>query len=297
MLSVCIPVYNFDVTQLVFSLEKEMNNLEVEVEIVLIDDASDVVFKKINQQVFSKHQAVLLAENIDRSKIRNLFLEHTKYSYLLFLDCDGEIISPNFLKNYIEAIRAGSKIICGGRVYGKQKPANLFRLRWNYGIKRESKTMEERLVFPNKSFMTNNFVILKELLQKIKFDEALSQYGHEDTLFGIELKNKGIKIHHINNSVLNIGLEINSDFLAKTDAALTNLVNITKKTSLKKQLQQEVTLLKTLCKIQNFKLKCLLDISFYLLQSPIKYVLCNGYPSVALFSFYKLGKYSNLSSK
>ncbi len=32
--------------------------------------------------------------------------------------------------------------------------------------------------------MTNNFLIQQVLLAKIKFDERLNQYGHEESLFG-----------------------------------------------------------------------------------------------------------------
>ena len=38
-ISVCIPVYNFDVLELVFSLSKEIENQKLNSEIILIDDA------------------------------------------------------------------------------------------------------------------------------------------------------------------------------------------------------------------------------------------------------------------
>ena len=37
MLSICIPIYNFDVTELVNALSNQVNNIEEEVNIILID--------------------------------------------------------------------------------------------------------------------------------------------------------------------------------------------------------------------------------------------------------------------
>ena len=44
-ISVCIPVYNFDIRELVNSLSKEITNAELNAEIILIDDASSKDFK------------------------------------------------------------------------------------------------------------------------------------------------------------------------------------------------------------------------------------------------------------
>ena len=48
-ISVCIPVYNFDVRELVFSLSKEIENQKLNAEIILIDDASTKEFVAINE--------------------------------------------------------------------------------------------------------------------------------------------------------------------------------------------------------------------------------------------------------
>ena len=95
MLSVCIPVYNFNVTSLVEELSKQVRNLEVQVEIIIIDDCSLEAFRQVNEKACSRETYIKLSENIGRSKIRNLFLEHAANEYLLFLDCDSVVISEN----------------------------------------------------------------------------------------------------------------------------------------------------------------------------------------------------------
>ena len=58
---------------------------------------------------------------------------------------------------------------------------------------------------------------------QIKLDETLKGYGHEDTLFGLELKKKNISIKHITNPLCHIGLENFEDYLAKTEEGIKNL--------------------------------------------------------------------------
>ena len=50
MLSILIPIYNFDITQLVKDLHEQAKSLEKSFEIILIDDASDETYTKINKQ-------------------------------------------------------------------------------------------------------------------------------------------------------------------------------------------------------------------------------------------------------
>ena len=88
MISICIPVYNFNITSLVNELSNQVNSLNIPCEIIVIDDCSEN-FKRINKIECEKHTYIELSENIGRARIRNLFLKYAKYEYLLFLDCDS----------------------------------------------------------------------------------------------------------------------------------------------------------------------------------------------------------------
>ncbi len=97
-ISVCIPVYNFDVRELVFYLSKEIENQKLNAEIILIDDASNKDFVTINKSLKSTvNQFIFLEKNIGRSSIRNLFLKYASGDFLFFLYCDDKIISENFM--------------------------------------------------------------------------------------------------------------------------------------------------------------------------------------------------------
>jgi hypothetical protein len=72
MISICIPVYNFNITSLISELSNQIDLLNTECEIIVIDDCSDK-FKRINQIACAKHTYIELSENIGRARIRNLF--------------------------------------------------------------------------------------------------------------------------------------------------------------------------------------------------------------------------------
>lgn len=289
MISICIPIYNFNVTCLVNELSSQINNLNTIAEIILIDDCSKEKYKLENHAVCKKHTYIELKENIGRSKIRNLFLNYAQYDYLLFLDCDSLIINKDFINNYIEAIKSGfTTVICGGRIYDPTKPSKQQILRWKYGINKESQNATIRRKNPFKSFMTNNFLVNKSIFEEIKFDERITKYGHEDTLFGYQLKLKNIHIQHIENPILNGDIEDNKLYLTKTEIGLQNLVGILEYTDFDKKLIDDIKILKFYHGINGFGI--FLIKTLFLISKPlIKLLLIKGFANLSIFDFYKLG--------
>lgn len=230
MLSILIPIYNFDVTNFVADLSQQAKSCGIDYEILCYDDGSTEEFKIKNRSLNSIPKVVYteLPQNVGRSKIRNLLAENSKYDYLLFLDCDSKTNTKQFIKNYINKAKP-NLVVYGGRNYSKEKPIDKeFHFRWWYGVNRETISSIERAKQPYDSFMTNNFFIPKSIFQSIKFDETLEGYGHEDTLFGIELKKQNIPILHIENPLCHIGLETLQEFLTKTKQGLQNLHQLIK---------------------------------------------------------------------
>ena len=209
---------------------------------------------------------------------------------MLFLDCDSTITSKFFISNYITFIQENnSKIVCGGRIYDKFPPDRNKILRWKYGIKKGSKPLNIRILSPNKSFMTNNFLIHRDVLNEVKFDERIVEYGHEDTLFGFELKKRGVEIKHIENPVLNGDIENNVEYLTKTEAGIINLIYILKYLNNDEDFINEVTILKFHNKIISSKFYRLIYLCFILCKPLIKFLLSFGIVDLRLFDFYKLG--------
>ncbi len=289
MISICIPIYNFDVRLLVNTLANQIEKVGVPCELVLIDDYSSEDFRKINQEVCEQHTYILLTENIGRSRIRNLFLHHALYDYLLFLDCDSIVENPDFLANYFKSINQENLLVCGGRVYPQDCPDENHYLRWNFGVKRESQSAEVRRLNPNKSFMTNNFLIHSSLFSEFLFDESLIGYGHEDTLLGFQLKKSGIQITHIENPILNGDIETNKLFMEKTERGVENLCIIAQKIHFEPDFVNDIALLKAYVKLRKYHLQPLFNLLFTLLRPIMKSILITSKVSLKFFDVYKLG--------
>ncbi len=225
MISVCIPVYNCDVRELVEELLSQLKNNKVNGEIIVVDDASNDNYKAVNKKLLDLEYAIYieLEKNIGRSAIRNLFLKYAQFDNLLFLDCDTKILNDNFITNYLNL---REDVICGGRIYSQKPGERKYLLRWKYGINRECKLAKKRALEPYHSFMTNNFVVKISVLQQLQFDERLTGYGHEDSIFGYHLMKNNYLIKHIDNQTIHDFNETSEEFLKKTQQGIENLLFI-----------------------------------------------------------------------
>lgn len=289
MISVCIPVYNTDVRELVNALYEQGKKLKTEIEIIVIDDYSRQETKDINRSFASKINYIENQTNQGRARIRNQFLEFATQPFLLFIDGDSQLISSTFLSDYISELEnKNSDLLCGASIYQTEKPKRKYYLRWKYSINRESKNLVERLRNPSLGFKTNNFIIRKEIFQKIKFNETLLGYGHEDTLFGFELRQNEIAIHHIENPVLNKNLDDNLTFLRKTDEGLKSLLQVIKIIDNNPDFIKNNKLLSVYYKVKkNSILKVMFTFSFVFLPI-VRFFLRKGYFTLRMFDLYKL---------
>ncbi|MCC7332824.1 MAG: glycosyltransferase [Flavobacteriales bacterium] len=286
MLSVLIPIYNFDVTELVTSLQNQATDCKIDFEILCFDDNSSETFKSKNSQIKNINRVVYkeLQQNVGRSKIRNLLAKEAQYEYILFLDCDSKINSKQFIANYIKNCLPNT-VVCGGRNYESSSPLQQEKhFRWWYGTNRETTTAEERTKQPYRSFMTNNFLLPKAVFLTIQLDENLIGYGHEDTLFGLELKNKAIAIKHINNPLCHIGLEDTNEFICKTKEGIKNLLKLIES----KKIDKSVRLFRYYSLIKMMGLENKLYQYFIKNQKIIESQFFKEKPSLKWFDLYKL---------
>jgi hypothetical protein len=287
MLSVLIPVYNFDVVPLVTDLARQCTLCNISFEIICLDDASDELFQVRNAALKKQENVVYnqLTTNIGRSKIRNQLAEKAKFDNLLFLDCDSKTNDSNFIANYIAKID-GESVIYGGRNYDTKSPENSAEnFRWWYGVNRETISSDERKKASYNHFMTNNFCIPKAIYQQIKLDETLKGYGHEDTLFGIELKQKRIPIIHINNPLCHIGLEDFETFIRKTEEGIMNL----NKLMSQHKIDDSIKLIKWYLIFQKMGLKGIILSYYQKNKTDILKKLQKEKANLRWFDFYKLG--------
>jgi len=85
-LSILIPVYNYDVRDLVHKLHDQLIELDTPVEILCYDDASTDESYKVTNREINKLSVVIYKElpaNIGRAAIRNKLANEANYNYYL----------------------------------------------------------------------------------------------------------------------------------------------------------------------------------------------------------------------
>ena len=298
MLSICIPIFNNNISKLTQSLVQQAERLELATEILLLDDGSSPEFKAVNRNLESLggvHYAEL-ETNVGRAAIRNKLAQRARYAYLLFLDADSMLVSKQFLSNYA-AVMGQYDLVCGGTVYAPHPPADDNQLlRYRYGKKREEMPPEER---QKRGFAitANNFMIRKEVLLEVPFREEIRQYGHEDTVLGYDLHRQGIVIWHIDNPVEHTGLETSEIFLQKTELAIKNLWHIGTTLLPNQNFIQNSALLRARKTCDALNITRVLGSLFKLVAASLRVHLTGRNPQIGLFQLYKFGFLCSLPRK
>jgi len=287
-LSILLPIYNFDCRQLVQALYQQCKQTAFPFEILCLDDASLTEFRSFNQALKSEAKEInyqYLEQNVGRSRIRNLLAEQAQFDYLLFMDCDSKVVRADYIQTYLKKLNP-SNLLYGGRVYDNEfVDKQQFALHYKFGKQREESIAKVRNQQAYHSFMTNNFVIPKAIFQQIQFDESLTQYGHEDTLFGFELKMRDIPVLHLDNPLEHIGLERSNVFLLKTNRAIENLAQL--------YLQGKpiaTKLLTTYLKLKKYRLRKIYQFIYQIFQASIQRNLLSSDPALLFFDLYKLNQ-------
>ncbi len=285
-LSVLIPNFDWDVTDLVKNLHQQLTAAKIDFEILIFDDAKESKITAANKNLnalANVSYAVNIAPN-GRAQNRNALANAAKHPLLLFLDGDAGLASnPNFISNYLNAYKPNT-VVCGGTAYGPTPTDARFMLRFVYGKSREEVTPTLRQQNPWGRFSAFNFLIERDLFLQFGFDAEMSQYGHEDTLFGNELKYRCIEIRHISNPAVHLGLDSSDVFLAKSRQAVENLRDLINKGLI----DEDVKLYAWFAKLKKTHMTAIIGSLFVKFRGKWEANLCGPNPSLRLFDLYRL---------
>ena len=85
MLTVCIPIYNYDSIRLISDLNDQADILECPVEIVVINDGSNPEFSNLYHCLVSPNiRYILLPQNIGRAKVSVRVKSVQKFLFVFF---------------------------------------------------------------------------------------------------------------------------------------------------------------------------------------------------------------------
>ena len=289
-LSVLIPTFNYDCSRLVAQL---LLQLPKEGEVIVGDDCSTdagIIGKFREIEAMPRCRTFRPNQNLGRAAIRNALAREAKGEWLLFIDADAEVRSSSFIVDYLAAAeRSMVNVICGGTGNLPHCPRPEVRLRYDYEVAAERRlTLEHRRRHPYAQFTTFNFLVWRTLFLSIGFDEHCKAYGHEDTRFGLELKQRGIEILHIDNKLTHLGLEDADVYIQKTETALRSLASIDI------ELRRHIRVSALALRLKRWHLLGPIRMLFQVSKPLLQANLLGKHPNLKLFAFYKLGYYSSL---
>jgi hypothetical protein len=251
-----------------------------------LDDGSEARFREKNGEMKAWEGVIYreLSQNVGRARIRNLLAQRAQYDYLLFMDGDSKVVREDYLKTYCQRL-VPNTVLFGGRIYQAQPPEEAdLHLHWFVGKAREESTAVQRQKHPYHAFMTNNYVVPKSVQLAIPFEEKLRQYGHEDTLFGLQLRAAGVEVLHLDNPLEHIGLEKAPVFLNKSRKAIQNLLFLSESYP-----EMQTRLLGVARRFQRFRLDGVLLRQFRRKSEKWEAKLQGKQPDLTIFDLWKLG--------
>ena len=285
-LSILIPTYNTPCVPLVEALYRQAQGIAgLSFEIIVADDGStDKAITADNDKGIAPlpHcQHIIRPTNCGRAAIRNFLAQSASYRWLLFMDCDVSI-DDGFLAHYLPCDT--SPVTYGGVRIGGSSSIWKDNLRYRYEKKNEQRhTTAQRSLRPHQSFRTTNFMVEKSVVLAHPFEIEINTYGYEDVLFGKELCNSGIPIHHLDNPVVYTHYEDNALFTAKTEEALETLAR--HQTSL----MGYSRLLQLKGRIHDAHLAWLARGFFHVTQKALRGNLCGHHPQLWVYNLYRIG--------
>lgn len=236
LLSVLIPSFNWPAGRLAASLVADIvaNDLQREVDIHFFDDASAAPFagELAAQPAFAARHGVRLAvhrvaTNAGRAAARNELLARSQGSFVLFLDADVLPDGPQFLPCYLNLVRQGHEVVCGGISYEQctSIPAR-HRFYHRYSSAASVAAPTVRNVCSWAWIFTANMLVSRRLVASVPFDPGFVGYGYEDIEWGIRL-HKRSPILHVDNTVTHLGLLDKAVLQRKLRESAANIVHMT----------------------------------------------------------------------
>ena len=281
-----------------FSSKSDKNfylSLTFKYEILVADDGStDSSSIESNRLINSLEHCRYIErkQNVGRAAIRNFLAQEAKYPWLLFIDSNMQVINKDYLAQYQKAKECD--VIYGG--YQVERDAETQkRLQYNlrYAFELASPQNSDHLLRqanPYGDFHTSNFIVKRNILLSLPFDERFTHYGYEDVLWGKVLKDNHICIKHINNPLGYQHFIGNMSFILKTEESLRTLYLF------RTELKGYSKVIDYAHHIKSWHLYPICQHLFPSLSLPIKARLTGNKPSIFWFNIYKLLYYIHLDA-
>ena len=285
MLSVLIPVYNWDVTDLANELHKQSQLLNVPFEVMVVDDFStNPATKKANAEIHLENfKLIELEKNVGNAEARNILARNAKFDWLLFLDSDMIPVHSDFVKLYWNQIQQDDFDIMSGGILYQKNVAPEFKLKWLHGTKTEEQIDNKD---PYLEIRGNNFLVRKEIFLQNPFGGLPENYGYVDTHFGLKLKQSQARVKIIDNPCYHLGLETNETFVKKYRKSVKNAFWLYHHYP---EMADNLRLIQSYKKVKKLRLNKPIELFFNVFENLMLRNLHSENPSLFVFQLYKLG--------
>ncbi|WP_427450037.1 glycosyltransferase family 2 protein [Litorimonas sp. WD9-15] len=217
-LSVLIPFFRDDASDLISELEHQLD--QDSVEILIHDDGTrdQPLTAKIESLIAKSPLAIRLfsaTENQGRSAARNALQLAARSDWVLFLDADMRPAQTDFLRNYLDLISQGqADIIFGGFHVEAQKADKDRDLHRALSDVSDCLSLAERQAAGAQFVASSNLCVSKQVLETEPFDDGFSGWGWEDSEWAARVS-KRFTLIHIDNPAIHLGLETTETLLRR----------------------------------------------------------------------------------
>lgn len=230
-ISVCVPVYRYDVSALVDAIAA--CKLSALVEVVIYDDGSGDTEMLTGLMSRAGHTSLAIrivaaALNRGRAAARNAAIRHARGEWVLLLDADMMPDGPRFLEKYFDAVEAAKNpaVIVGGYSLASAPRSRETELhRWQAATS-ECIDAAERSKAPGRYVFSSNVLVHRSVFDACPFDESFAGWGWEDTDWGLRLQ-KQFAIVHIDNTATHLGLDTDKALMGKYAKSGKNFARMT----------------------------------------------------------------------
>lgn len=215
-LSVLIPFYHDDATELLSALDAQSAN----VEILIYDDGTGKaqLTERLVERVDQATSPVCLitaANNLGRSKARNALQQAARSEWVLFLDADMRPSTPDFLQTYLNLIsETNADIIFGGFEVETENSDADRDLHRALSEVSDCLSLAERQAGGPQYVASSNLCVAKHVLEMEPFDDGFAGWGWEDSEWAARVS-KRFTLLHADNPALHLGLETTDTLLRR----------------------------------------------------------------------------------
>lgn len=229
VLSILIPFLGDDPTALIGALGQSA--MDGQVELIAFDDGGNnaALNARVNRAVQTSRlpsRLVSSRANVGRAKVRNRLARFARGGWLLFLDADMAPDSPDFLKTYLDLIKADAPAVAFGGFSLKQASASPeHALHRHMAQTSDCASVEVRRNFPEKHVFTSNLLVRRDVFAAHGFDESFAGWGWEDVEWAMRVA-RHHWITHIDNTATHLGLDPAATIAAKYEQSAGNFARV-----------------------------------------------------------------------